>query len=90
MPVDLLAFGLAVALAAGPPRGSDDGVEGAPPVALLEFLGLWTTDDGRWVDPELLDALPDEAMEGGMPAPEAPGTEPGAEAPEPGGEDGDG
>jgi hypothetical protein len=55
VPADLLAFGLAAALAAEPAPPAD-----APPVALIEFLGLWTTEDGRWIDPEALDALPDE------------------------------
>jgi hypothetical protein len=55
VPADLLAFGLAAALAAEPAAPAD-----APPVALIEFLGLWTTEDGQWIDPEALDALPDE------------------------------
>lgn len=72
MPADLLAFGLAVALAAEPAGGSVEDAAGPPPVALLEFLGLWTTDDGRWVDPEMLDALPERDVEGGGAGSEAP------------------
>lgn len=71
MPADLLALGLAAALAAEPVPGAEE----APPVALLEFLGMWTTDDGVWVDPEVLDSLPemDEApAAGGKPGGEDP------------------
>jgi hypothetical protein len=69
VPADLLALGLAAALAAEPAAPAD-----APPVALIEFLGLWTTEDGQWIDPEALDALPDEpadAPEAGAGAPAA-------------------
>jgi len=64
VPADLLAFGLAAALAAEPAGSTDPG--DGPPVALLEFLGTWTTDEGRWIDPEALDAMPDPG-DGGKP-----------------------
>lgn len=69
MPADLLAFGLAVALAAEPAAPADE-----PPMALIEFLGLWITDDGHWIDPEVLDALPEPPPDAatGQDAPAAP------------------
>lgn len=69
MPADLLAFALATALAAEP-----DAPPETPPVALLEFLGLWTTEEGRWIDPEVLDALPepDPKADGASTAPPEP------------------
>jgi hypothetical protein len=70
MPAELLAFGLAAALAAEPAAPAE-GRE--PPVALLEFLGTWTTDEGRWIDPEVLDAMPEA---GGSDTPEASGAAP--------------
>jgi hypothetical protein len=68
VPADLLAFGLAAALAAEPAGPADPG--DGPPVALLEFLGTWTTDEGRWIDPEALDAMPNPAGGGEPDAPE--------------------
>jgi hypothetical protein len=66
VPADLLAFALATALAAEPATPPEE-----PPVALLEFLGLWITDEGTWIDPEILDALPEPEGEakGASPAP---------------------
>jgi hypothetical protein len=79
MPADLLAFGLAVALAAEPPAPKEE-----PPVALIEFLGLWITEDGKWIDPEALDALPDAAPPGAREAaPDAPKAPEAAPAPHP-------
>jgi len=67
VPADLLAFGLAAALAAEPAAPAD-----VPPVALLEFIGLWTTDDGKWIDPEVLDALPEPDRKAAGPPPAPP------------------
>jgi len=83
VPADLLAFGLVAALAAEPAAPAHDPDD--PPVALIEFLGLWTTEDGQWIDPEALDALPDtpsEAPDAGAatPPPEAPKGHPAGEA----------
>ena len=35
-------------------HGTDAQAE-APPLALLEFLGQWETDDGEWMDPQALE-----------------------------------
>ena len=41
---------------------AEDTDSGAPSMELLEFLGSWETDDGEWVDPDLLEdtLLPDQ------------------------------
>jgi len=72
VPADLLAFGLAAALATEPAAPPEE-----PPVALLEFLGLWTTEEGQWIDPEVLDALPEPDDKAAAPAP-PPETEKGS------------
>ena len=33
----------------------DDESGQAPSMALLEFLGEWETEEGEWIDPELLE-----------------------------------
>lgn len=39
----------------------------APSMAFLEFLGEWETDEGEWIDPQIL-----ESMEAETPADEVP------------------
>ena len=83
MPVELLALGLTLALAAEEPAQADDE---APPVELLEFLGAWMTDDGAWIDPF---SLPDPDAPEGEPSDGKPMEDAGDGTPDaPHGEDG--
>ena len=56
MRVDWLVMGLVVAVqvADAAPRN----IEPAPDAEILEFLGTWATDDGKWMDPMQLEDIP--------------------------------
>jgi hypothetical protein len=64
---------LAVLICGLPPAGAQQAAGGArpeapppespPSVELLEFLGAWETDEGRWIDPMLFDPMPATRME---------------------------
>ena len=54
-PVDSLEILLIVSLALSPSAIADE----SPEMALLEFLGEWETNDGKWLGPSELEELPE-------------------------------
>ena len=58
----LMAMILLMNVSAIPAQGAE---QGSPSLELLEFLGEWETEDGKWVDPtEFKDVVhPDEEQE---------------------------